>query len=227
MANTRSKREAEDTACKQLFTRVTGGVSIFVAFVLMIVSVILMSMDCCGDHFSYDEKEWERQCKGKVDKAAEDGFEKLGGTDRKEDEEEAGGASATSCYHRNIVIFVTVGFLVFLLFVGIMTIIIGECMYDVNRDRDEDHVVGVASHMKWLEMQQLEEEREQAAYEREQAEYERELEEMRMQNSFSAERMPRANSIGSPMTPSQAHLQRQPTVVASVPAPYVVGNARP
>lgn len=231
-ANARTKRESEDIACKQLFTRVVGGVSVFVSVVFLIVSVILMSMDCCGKHFSYDEDEWEKQCKGKIDKAAEDKIPF--GTDRPEDEDEDN-VSATSCYHRNIVIFVSVGFMVLTMFLGCLFITVGECMYDVNRDKDEDHVNGVASELKWLEMQQMEEDAAIEAEAREAEEYERELaeREARIERNFSErERMPRANSIGSPMTPSSGHLIRAhnnaaPSVVASVPAPYVVGNARP
>jgi len=179
---------------------------------LMVVTAVILSTPCCGSNF-HDDSNADSCARITDDSAIQNKDE-----------------SRNACYHRNIVAVVTAVFALIMLGFGTVIIVVGEFMYDVNEDREEEKVQKFANHMRLLQMQQEEEarldkieakemRREERAYRREQ----RELEKM-SNRSIDLERtrrmdLSRRYSIGNPQTPSDR------MVVAS--NPYVYGQAQP
>lgn len=207
-----SSVDRADNSCNQLCTRATGAILALFGVLLMVVTAVVLSTPCCGSNFKDDSN--SDVCA----KITDDSPIQNQGEDR------------NACYHRNIVACVTAVFALILLGFGTVVITVGEFMYDVNDDREEEKVQKFANHMRLLQMQQQEEarldkieakemRREERAYRREQ----RELEKM-SNRSMDLERtrrmdLSRRYSIGNPQTPSDR------MVVAS--SPYVIGQAQP
>lgn len=213
-----SKAEKNDYQCSQLATRIVGSVSLFVSLLLFAVASIIVSTSCCGDHTKYDESEWEKQCgTGIEDNDDLSGFQGEGGNH--------------SCYHRNIAALVTGLFAILLLGVGATIVLVGECMFSVDEESQEDKLENYARYVKArdLEMRQLE---------KQQKKEERLARSEARSEISDLERTARINnmrrySIGNPQTPSDRQLDAmygerrayQPQVVQS--NPYVYGNSRP
>lgn len=217
-----SKSDKADNACNQLATRIIGTISLFVGLLLFMVSCIIISSPCCGDNWKYDSDEWEEECQ----------------TEGSDDEFFAGNSGTHSCYHRNISAIVTGIFSLLLLGVGTTVLIVGECMYDVNEEDEEEKLANMARYMKAKELELQRIEREDRRYEREERREQRRIDkasDRSMIDSSDVERSHRINnmrrySVGSPQTPSDRQLyayqrDERPQVVQS--HPYVYGNSRP
>merc|ERR1711998_114988 len=136
-----------------------------------------------------------------------------------------------SCYHRNITALVTVLFAILLLGGGFTIVLIGECVYDVNEEKDEQKLENFARYMKAREQEMQQMEKQQR---REEKLARSEAARSEMSDRERTERLNnmRRYSIGNPQTPSDRHVEamygqraHQPQVVQS--HPYVYGNSRP
>jgi hypothetical protein len=176
-----AQRDREDNLCTQLATRIVGAVSMFGALVLFIVCVVLSMQECCGDHTKYNEGEFNRECRSDSDKTADNLF----------NDGDSSGASAQSCYKRNINTIIVLSFAVYLLIVGVVVIVAGECLYSTEgmEARAETKLEDLAGAMKAQEIQRQLEEREERRFEREdRRELRDERREMRAEEKLEATR---------------------------------------
>lgn len=202
----RSKAEREDAACSQLVTRIVGGISLVMGMLLLAVGTILLSQPCCGDHFSYDEEEWNKECG-------------VGGEDTI-----FASDSKSTCYHRNIGVLICYLFAILGFGIGATIIILGECMYNVNDEAEEEKLEQYIKYMRSREIEMIQEEKYRKKLEK-QARSETRTE---MSDRERTERLDIGRRYNE--TPSDRQLNamygtRQPQVVQS--NPYVYGQARP
>lgn len=217
LAEVRTRTVQEESMCNQLFMRILGGLSLTMGFFLLIVSVVIMSTPCCGDQWSYDEEKFLEECRSIVDRNLPEALQDNSAVEQR------------SCYSRNIYLMVSFSLTFLLMLVGLVIVLVGECAYSINEDKDEDKLNATARHLKWLEMEQLEresiekmrrreiemmetaadEERREREAAEEEREYQRELDMM-------SGRSGRGRAYNSTPTPG---------VVAS--QPYLYGRAAP
>lgn len=209
-----SRSDRSDNTCTQLTTRLIGGVSLFIGLLLVLISVIIFSTPCCGDHWEYDEALYKDGGECSTGTGAE-GFL---GTDN----------SSSSCYYRNISALISGLFAIMLLGVGFTVVCIGECLFDVNEEKEEEKL---ESYIRALKGQDMERRRDDAL--RKKIEKENRIE---MSSVSDRERTVRLDigrrySIGNAQTPSVRHVdayytqENRPQVVHS--HPYVYGNSKP
>jgi len=113
-------------------------------FFLLIVSVVIMSTPCCGDQWEYNQEKFLQECRSIVDRNLPEVLQDDSAVEQR------------SCYSRNIYLMVSFSLTFLLMLVGTIVIVIGECAYSINEDKDEDKLTSTARHLKWLEMEHME-----------------------------------------------------------------------
>ena len=62
-ANRAEKRDIDDKNFTLIVTRIIGAFSMLFALLLVVVCAVILSIDCCGDHFRYTgETDWANEC---------------------------------------------------------------------------------------------------------------------------------------------------------------------
>lgn len=189
-------RDIEELEFQQLVARIVGGMNMGLALLLVVVSCVILSIDCCGSHTEYNgETYWKtvEECETDADKLATDGS-----------------SSQWACYHRNLAIVVCVSFAIFLFTVGAVVITAGECFYGTARAQGRQEA-GIEDTTAELRAEQLAERIESRNYIREQREEraaarEERREERRLEAEAAARPQPRyagaqpwrAATVGAP-----------------------------
>ncbi len=219
-----AQRDRESDMCSQLATRIIGGVSMFAALFMFVVAVIVTAQNCCGDHTKYNDASFKEECRTETDKLAD----RLPGDDDDSTERQ-------SCYKRNVNTLIILSFAMYLLIVGVVVVVCGECMYSTEgaESREETRIEDLAGALKAQEierrLQEREERRDERMELRELRDERRELREVeRLEATKPKQRSPYAggvyygqrHSVGSPAT-----VNTTPTYMTHASGPMVVQSA--
>merc|ERR1712070_1186252 len=111
---------------------------------LLAIGTIIFAQPCCGDHFSYNEERWNKECR--IDE---------GETDDMYTSE----TSTGSCYHRNIGVGICYLISILGFGIGLTVILIGECMFSINHEKEEQNLEEYIRYMRQREIGMVEEEK--------------------------------------------------------------------